>query len=383
MISTNNLIICIGAGLSQVPYIRELKKRGYSVISTDKNPNSPGFLISDNYIIASTYDFENTPKLLFNKIGSLDKIKGIIAPCTGPPYRTFQKVRNFFGMSSLNFSKLNLLLDKLEFRRYCNSFSFSHIEEFNNRETLRSDCFPLIKKPRLGGMGSKGIEIFFSLNDYQKIYNSNKIDQSFIYEKFVDGREIAIDAIWNGTEIIFLNIGWKLFDTNLDVIIGSTSQNDSILSSLESQIKNIITQFCRSTIEGPEVLNIDMILNKDNSLHIIELEFVPSDGVILSKEAFGYDLVKNYISTHLNEKIECQPTRKRNTAIIFSIENYKQFVGKMNYEFFEISPFKIQTAIGQKLVNGYFLFSDKKPENLIKLIVSTSQSISLVRYKNV
>ena len=58
MIKTNALI-CLAAGKSQLLIIQKAISLGYNIIAIDKNPNSIGFIYSQEKIIASTFDSES------------------------------------------------------------------------------------------------------------------------------------------------------------------------------------------------------------------------------------------------------------------------------------------------------------------------------------
>jgi len=244
-----------------------------------------------------------------------------------------------------------------------------------------------VKKPRFGGMGGQDGGIYASLDDFKKVNQPLKIDQKYVYERLIYGREIAVDAIWDGNSIVFLNIGWTLFDPELDIIVGSTSQSDNILSNLESRIKEVLCKFCSLLQLGPEVLNADIMLDSKNSLHIIEVEFVPADGIPLCKEAFGYDLVKNYVSTYLGDKIQARSKRKKNVALIYSTKSKLKSMDRIDSksafsigDFHPIKPYQIQTKKGLVTINGYYLISNDDSDQLISYIKNTFQKISLRRY---
>jgi len=382
-------VICIGAGNSQIPYLKEVKRRGCKLICADKNPESPGFKIADDYVVSSTFDYKNTPKLIMKKLKDKDKVKTVIAPCTGPPFKTAQEVRRILNLPCYPKDKLNILLDKLYLREYSNSIGCSNIEIFNDKNELSINCFPLVKKPRYGGLGGREVEFYLSLNDFIQKNHTLKIDQKFVYERLIYGKEIAIDAIWNGNSIVFFNMGWTLFDSETGIMIGSTSQSDLILDNLELKIKKVIYKFCSSFNLSPEVLNIDMILDLNNLLHIIEVEFVPADAIPLCRKTYKYNMVKNYMSTYLDNKIEIQPKRLKNAAKILSnlqiksriesINHTKSKSSLINMEFNPIPPYEIQTKMNKILIDGYYLIIGEDEKEFIKNIQNVFPKICLER----
>ncbi len=53
-------LLIVGGGIEAVPGIRLEKEMGLRVVVSDMNPNSPGFAVADDRIIASTYDVKAT-----------------------------------------------------------------------------------------------------------------------------------------------------------------------------------------------------------------------------------------------------------------------------------------------------------------------------------
>lgn len=365
----NQIVICIGAGINQVPYIKDIISRGLKIICIDKDPNAPGFKFADKKIVSSTFDDINSPKLIKREMKNY-KIKGVIAPCTGPPFRTKQKVMKDLGLQFLDNKKTDILLDKKLLRDFCNSIKISKIQIF---QKIEKKSFPLVKKPRFEGMGGKDVEIFYTIKEYLEKYPTLNIDNDFVYEKFICGKEVCVDAIWNGEKIIFLNLGWTLFEKEFSILIGATSQRDDVLKKIESKIKQMLIDLCTKLSLGSEVLNLDIILDKNGGLHVIEVEFVPSDAIIFAKECFEYDLIKNFNSVFLNEKIEPQKERKKESAIVFTDHNKKN-VKKEEQELFLknggkfnlINPYSIKTKKGMYEFKSFYQFSTK--QNILKIL---------------
>ena len=90
MQNNKKIVICIGAGLSQVPYLEKLKKLRLLTLAVDINPKSQGFELSDFKLILSTHDYLNTPKKIKEFCDEMNIFPSfLIAPCTGPPFLTF------------------------------------------------------------------------------------------------------------------------------------------------------------------------------------------------------------------------------------------------------------------------------------------------------
>ena len=383
----NQYIICIGAGNSQVPYIKKAKGLGYRVFCTDRNPEAPGFKMADDYVVSSTVDYVETPCKILEKLPP-SHIKAVMAPCTGLPFKTAQGIKKLLKMPYLGERETDLLMDKLLLREHLNEIHCSQIDIYDQKE-LDEHCFPLVEKPRFGGMGGRGITFFCSFESYKKNCPVSGCKQDYVRESYINGREIAADAVWDGKNIIFLNLGWTLFDVKLGIIVGSTSQRDPLLDSVKNKIKEKLKRFCLSIHLPPEFLSVDIMLAPDNVLHIIEVEFVPFDDVYLAEESFQYDLVENYVLTHLGNTIQKQPKRLTNTALVCSVkdktnsEEINKVSSKSIGRYFSVPEYEVRTNKGPMLIAGYSIVSHSDAGQLMQSVKNMCPAISLERFEYV
>ncbi|GAI54291.1 unnamed protein product, partial [marine sediment metagenome] len=104
-------IICLGAGISQLPLIQAARHRGYSVIAIDRDPDAPGFSLADTKIMESTY---NTAKVL-NALHSLEKrhyFSGLVARTSGPALKTAAAIAEEFHLPGLSREIVPLATEK-------------------------------------------------------------------------------------------------------------------------------------------------------------------------------------------------------------------------------------------------------------------------------
>ena len=385
-------VICIGAGPSQMPYLEEVKRRQYRLVCVDADKEAPGFSLADDYIITSTRDVEETPKLIIKRVKE-KFVAGVISPCTGLPYATSHNLRKLLGRSTTSAASISVLMDKLKFRKHCNNIGVSNFRIFNGAGELNKNFFPLLQKRRFGGMGGQGVHMYLSLEEYHDFTGTVDIDQNYVYEGYIHGKEMALDAIWDGNRIIFLNLGWTLFETEMDIIIGSTSQVDAELVELELKATNLLNNFCSSLQLGPEVLNVDIIVDSTGMLHIVEAEFVPADGIPLVQVAFGFDFVKNYVSIYIGDDMDPQPERRTNAALVFDVHadnivddrngtrNHGLLVEGINY--FPVKPYSVPTKIGTRKIEGYYIISNDSSEQLTNFVQNTFSMVHPLRYNYV
>jgi len=372
------IVICIGAGYSQLPYIRELNKRGYNVFCVDQNEKAPGFELADDHVISSTFDYKNTLGLIAKRLGKSSNVVAAIAPCTGPPYRTLQEVRKQYGLSFTESESIDILLDKKKLRKKLNDLGCSNIPIYEP-DKLNNKFHPIVRKPRFGGMGGRGVQIIKNLKKYNKLSSINDIDEKYVNEYYIEGRELAIDAIWDGKSIRFMNLGWTLFDNKLNEIIGSTSQSTKSIDDHQTFLIKCLEKFCLDLSLQPEILNVDAIIDKDNNIHIIEVEFVPSDGIFLCQETFNYNIISNFINCHLGKSIDPQ-TKRLNNALMFAdiYDNLSELVpNHIHKKKIETNSFSIGT---EKInVNKFWGYSTKGLAELLEFINRNYPSIAFER----
>lgn len=367
----NEIVICIGAGRSQLDYILNIRMMGYKVFCVDRNSDSPGFEIANDYIVTSTYDFEKTPRLILDKLGQNFKIIGAIAPCTGPPYRTLQITKKLYGLPFVREKFISILLDKVLLRNKFNELGLSKIKIYNNNDEIEKSHFPLVKKPRFDGMGGVGVELFLDYNQYRKMYSCNTIDQKYVYEELIYGTELAIDAIWSDNEIYIINIGYNIFEENK--IIGSTSEPIESMKRYIPKLSQMLLKLCKYFNFTREVLNIDVIIDTNQNLHIIEIEFVPADGLIHSKPK-GYNFVYNYLKCHFEKRID-GPNTTDSLSMIFSDRIGKKHTILKD----EINYIKIKSNNRSVNNTGFHCFYSKSNEKLSTFINTNYPMISFKR----
>lgn len=285
-------VIVVGTGVSQLDYLYELKKREYRIIGADQDLDSVGQSVCDEFIESSTYDSVRTSQYLADVSRNMNVV-GAIAPCTGPPYRTLNETKRLLGLPHLTEEVVDIVSDKYLMRRFLNEIGASDIRQPNhNHDTL---VFPTIAKPRCYGMGSVDVEI---RND-RSMHCIDVESSGLTIEEYKIGREVAIDALWDGYEIVFLSLGWTLFEGDPGRIVGSTVSKSGELEEFRPVIVESLETCFRTLGLGPEYLNIDLLIDQTGRPHILEFEFAPADGVYLLRQAYGLDLISTYIEHHL------------------------------------------------------------------------------------
>jgi len=266
-------ILILGAGIYQVPLIKEAKKMNlYTIVSSIKG-NYPGFQYADKVYYVDTTDKE---KIL--DIAKAEKIDGICTTGTDVAVLTLGYVCEHLNLSGISFDTAqkvtNKLLMKMAF--YENGISsplfykitnisdiFKYLADFNNDAILK-----VVDKS-----GSRGIIRISDKSDIHKIFNEcmsiTKKDY-LILEKYISGTEIGIDAFIQNKKLILLEPHSKImYETDgKHIPIGHIvpyNCSEVLYRKIENEVNNLIKAFNLDNC----AINIDSII-QDGVLNIIE-----------------------------------------------------------------------------------------------------------------
>ena len=78
-------LLIIGGGIEQVPAYKAAKKRGLTVVGTDRDADAPGLKLADHVIQASTRDVNKTVEKV-ERSSKTHKIDGVMTIANDVPY---------------------------------------------------------------------------------------------------------------------------------------------------------------------------------------------------------------------------------------------------------------------------------------------------------
>jgi hypothetical protein len=189
-------------------------------------------------------------------------------------------------------SDIDVLLDKTLLRTALNESGASKIRTGYELELIGG---PIVAKPRQNGMGGLGVKKFESYGT-ARIEAPHGIANSPHVEEWIVGQELAVDAVWSGQEIHLVRTGWALFD-GMGQVVG-TLYGASSLTHLSDPIMQALQVFCKKTNLSPQWLNVDAIVDEVGDLHVIEIEFVPGDAVLLEQYLYNSSVASLFIGVH-------------------------------------------------------------------------------------
>ena len=201
-------LLILGAGIYQVPLIKQAKSMGIYTIVVSIKGNYPGFEFADKIYYLDTTDYESVVK-----VAKEEKIDGIVTAGTDVAIITVGKVCDELGLCGLSehaaLVASNKMLMKTEYEKYgvrTARFRKVHFSEKEILSVTEELNYPLIFKA-VDTSGSRGI---IRVNEGESlteavgvVKSATKLDY-FIIEEFITGEEFGAQAFVMGGNIKFI-----------------------------------------------------------------------------------------------------------------------------------------------------------------------------------
>lgn len=309
-------ILLLGGSAQQVVAIKTAKELGYYTVLCDYLPDNPGQYVADKYYNASTTDVEAV-----YKIAKEEQVDGILAYASDPAALPGAIIAERLGLPTNPAKSVEVLGLKYPWRQFLhkNGFACPKFYSFHPNtplheiiEATRDFTFPVIIKPT-DSSGSKGVTKLENWEELENAiawadsYSRNKVllVEEYIQRGFpsVIGGDIFV---WGGKVVLYGEMEC-LRDTLKSPLIpigekkplrASEKQKANIYSDLQRIVTALDIRFGE--------LNIEIILDKNDNVHFLELgpraggNMIP----IQLSDAYGIDLVKANVQAAMGEKPE-------------------------------------------------------------------------------
>lgn len=292
--------IRIGQGVefdySTVHAVQTIKKSGYEAIIINNNPET----VSTDYTTADKLYFEPlTPEDVMNII-EFEKPEGVIASLGGQTAINLAEPLMKRGVKIIG-------TDCEAIERAENRDSFEKILEQLNIPQPRGKAvtniedgvaaaseigYPVLVRPSfvLGGRAMQIVGDEEQLRHYLKTAVEIDEDKPVLVDKYIEGKEVEVDAICDGRDVFVPGIMELVERTGVH-------SGDSIsvypTFSISDKVKGIILQYAKSLGLGIGIIglyNIQFIVDKDDNVYIIEVNPRSSRTVPFLSKATGYSL---------------------------------------------------------------------------------------------
>lgn len=294
----------LGGSAQQVVAIEAAKELGYYTVLCDYLSDNPGQYVADKYYCVSTTDVDAV-----YDVASNEGVSGILAYASDPAALPAAIVCERLGLPTNPVKSVEVLGLKHNWRRFLKENGFASpkavsfgpdISQDNFKELVQDFTFPIVIKPT-DSSGSKGVSVLEKFIDSAEAiriadrYSRNKIliAEEFIFRGFpyVIGGDIFV---WNGKIVLYGEMSCIRGD-NGESLLPIGEMKPSGLSRIQQgiihdELQRLITVL---GIRFGE-LNIEILLDKQNSVHFLELGPRAGGNMIPLQlsDAWGVDLVK-------------------------------------------------------------------------------------------
>ena len=306
-LTTKKKIVVLGAGpirigqgvefdYSTVHAVMTIRKAGYEAIIINNNPET----VSTDYTTADKLYFEPlTPEDVMN-ILEFEKPEGVIASLGGQTAINLAQPLHDRGVKIIgtDCDAIDRAEDRNEFEKLLNELNIPRakgkaVTKIEDGIAAAAEIgYPVLVRPSfvLGGRAMQIVANERQLRHYLK--NAGQIDEDkpVLVDKYIQGKEVEVDAICDGRDVFVPGIMELVERTGVH-------SGDSISVyppfSISDKVKGIILQYAKKLGLGIGIVglfNIQFIVDKDENVYIIEVNPRSSRTVPFLSKATGYSL---------------------------------------------------------------------------------------------
>ena len=292
--------IRIGQGVefdySTVHAVMTIRKAGYEAIIINNNPET----VSTDYTTADKLYFEPlTPEDVMNII-EFEKPEGVIASLGGQTAINLAQPLHDRGVKIIgtDCDAIDRAEDRNEFEKLLNELNIPRakgkaVTKLEDGIAAAEEIgYPVLVRPSfvLGGRAMQIVANERQLRHYLK--NAVEIDEDkpVLVDKYIQGREVEVDAICDGRDVFVPGIMELVERTGVH-------SGDSISVyppfSISNKVKGIILQYAKKLGLGIGIVglfNIQFIVDAQDNVYIIEVNPRSSRTVPFLSKATGYSL---------------------------------------------------------------------------------------------
>ena len=292
--------IRIGQGVefdySTVHAVMTIRKAGYEAIIINNNPET----VSTDYTTADKLYFEPlTPEDVMNII-EFEKPEGVIASLGGQTAINLAQPLHDRGVKIIgtDCDAIDRAEDRNEFEKLLNELNIPRakgkaVTKIEDGIAAAAEIgYPVLVRPSfvLGGRAMQIVANERQLRHYLK--NAVQIDEDkpILVDKYIQGKEVEIDAICDGRDVFVPGIMELVERTGVH-------SGDSISVyppfSISDKVKGVILQYAKKLGLGIGIVglfNIQFIVDKDDNVYIIEVNPRSSRTVPFLSKATGFSL---------------------------------------------------------------------------------------------
>jgi len=295
----NDYFVSIGAGVNQIPLIKEAKRRGFQVIAVDMNASAPGFYHCDLKIQESIEDYES----IYIKLREMlvdGKISSIMTKSYGNAIITTAYLCEKFGLPFLPLESSRQFLNKKITKKIYGEIGITtpaviNITSKTRISGIKENLFPVIVKPT-SGHAKMDVKLIKTPSELEK-FTANHTVQDYIFEQFITGDEIICAGLIHEKKYYHILMSDKITSPHpyfSDLMHTVPSKHLDLVNSTIETGQKIADAF--NILTSPMIM--EFIIGPDNQLYLLEAvpefggEFIPD---IMIPAATGYNHIGNTI----------------------------------------------------------------------------------------
>ncbi len=289
---SNEYFVSIGAGVNQIPLIKEAKKGGFQVIAVDMNPSAPGFYHCDLKIQESIEDYES----IYIKLREMlvdGKISSIMTKSYGNAIITTAYLCEKFGLPFLPLEESRKFMNKKITKKIYSEAGILtpaviNITAKTRAAGIKENLFPIIAKPQTGH-AKMDVILLDTAEELDKFKKHHNI-QDFIFEQYVQGDEIICAGLIHEKKYYHILMSDKETTPHpyfADLLHTAPSKHQNLIEKTIDTGRKLADAFNIQTAP----LIMEFIVDKDENLYLLEAvpefggEFIPD---IMIPAATGY-----------------------------------------------------------------------------------------------
>ena len=308
--------IRIGQGIefdyASVHCVKSLRDLGYTVVTINNNPET----VSTDFDISDRLYFEPLCEEDVMNIIKTENPIGVVVAFGGQTSIKLTKMLNDNGINiigtsadSIDMAEDRERFDELLIKLNINKAKAHTVMTLEEALIAANDLtYPVLLRPSyvIGGQNMTIARSDDDVSEYMKIILKNEIDNPVLIDKYIEGMEIEVDSIYDGTDLLLPGIMEHIERTGIhsgDSIAVYPAKD--LTTEIEEKIVNTTKMLCEG-LNAIGIVNVQYIV-KDGEIYVIEVNPRAARTVPYLSKVTGIPMVDLAIKVSLGMKLKDMP----------------------------------------------------------------------------
>ena len=316
MANSCKTILFVGGGIETLPGVKLAKSMNLHVVVSDINPDAPCMSVADDFLIADTYNEQDTLAVAKKFHNTQRSIDGVMCMASDIPL-TVALVASELKLPGISVASAKIVSDKVLMKDCFKNFKlpipkYQEVRNyFDLQDNIKHFNFPLVIKP-VDSRGARGVLKLTSDINLEWAYSTSKAHSPtgrVMFEEYMSGPQVSTESLVVDGDVFTIGFSDRNYEF-LEKYAPNMIENGGDLPSYLTKDEQLLI---RDTVEKTaKALNIkngvikgDMVLSNGKPC-IIEVAARLSGGYFCSHEIplnTGVDFVGNAIKLTLGEDI--------------------------------------------------------------------------------